>query len=283
MKFAYDGFDAQGERQTGLLEAANKVDALRELQRKAITPIDLKADEGKKAPGLFTPRLTRQHITQALHELTRLIESEVSIAESIEAMTDAGHHERIATAIPETRLNASFQPTAASAFQVASKDFTPAGVIKRDGSSQQVDLVLNPQSVYDNFVRITNKSGIAGKFVIEVINDAGESKSISLSEVAGQNSDIINAGASTSQINAKDVYRAAEAKGLTLSAASKLRFVVTGEVQSTQYEYARNVEGTIATGDGTVSTTATTVVNTNDGISVQSYTVARDGNSFATF
>ncbi|HBS78853.1 MAG: secretion system protein [Pseudomonas sp.] len=95
MKFAYDGFDAQGERQTGLLEAANKVDALRELQRKAITPIDLKTDEGKKAPGLFTPRLTRQHITQALHELTRLIESEVSIAESIEAMTDAGHHERI--------------------------------------------------------------------------------------------------------------------------------------------------------------------------------------------
>ncbi|WP_240786907.1 type II secretion system F family protein [Stutzerimonas stutzeri] len=95
MKFAYDGFDAQGERKTGLLEAANKVDALRELQRKAITPIDLKADEGKKAPGLFTPRLTRQHITQALHELTRLIESEVSIAESIGAMTDAGHHERI--------------------------------------------------------------------------------------------------------------------------------------------------------------------------------------------
>lgn len=95
MKFAYDGFDAQGERQTGLLEATSKVEALRELQRKAITPIELKPEEGKKTPGIFSPRLSRQHITQALHELTRLIESDVSIAESIEAMTDAGHHEKI--------------------------------------------------------------------------------------------------------------------------------------------------------------------------------------------
>ncbi|WP_312513490.1 type II secretion system F family protein [Stutzerimonas nitrititolerans] len=95
MKFVYDGFDAQGERQTGLLEAASKIDALRELQRKAITPVELKPQESRKAPSLFSPRLTRQHITQALHELTRLIESEVSLAESIEAMTDAGHHERI--------------------------------------------------------------------------------------------------------------------------------------------------------------------------------------------
>ncbi len=95
MKFAYDGFDAQGERQSGLLEASSKADALRELQRKAITPVELKQQEHKKASRLFTPRLTRQHLTQALHELTRLIESEVSIAESVEAIAQAGHHERI--------------------------------------------------------------------------------------------------------------------------------------------------------------------------------------------
>ncbi len=95
MKFAYDGFDAQGKRHTGLLEAASKVEALRELHRKAIIPIELKPQESRKAPGLLSPRLKRQHITQALNELTRLIESDVSIAESIEAMTDAGHHEKI--------------------------------------------------------------------------------------------------------------------------------------------------------------------------------------------
>lgn len=95
MKFAYDGFDAQGERQTGVLEAASQVDALRELQRKAITAVELKPQENARARRLFTPRLTQRHVTQALHELTRLIESEVSLSESIEAMTDAGHHERI--------------------------------------------------------------------------------------------------------------------------------------------------------------------------------------------
>lgn len=101
MKFAYDGFDAQGERQVGVLEAASQVDALRELQRKAITPVELKPQEAERARRLFTPRLTRRHLTQALHELTRLIESEVSISESIEAMVDAGHHERIDRAFAE--------------------------------------------------------------------------------------------------------------------------------------------------------------------------------------
>lgn len=95
MKFAYEGFDAQGEHQSGLLEATDKLEALRELQAKNITPIELNPLENKRKPGFFTPSLTSQHIAQALHELTRLIESEVSIAESIEAMTDAGHHEKI--------------------------------------------------------------------------------------------------------------------------------------------------------------------------------------------
>lgn len=95
MKFAYDGFDAQGERQVGVLEAVSRVDALRELQRKTITPVELTPQESVRSRRLFSPRLTQRHITQALHELTRLIESEVSISESIEAMTDAGHHERI--------------------------------------------------------------------------------------------------------------------------------------------------------------------------------------------
>lgn len=95
MKFAYEGFDAQGERQTGQLEAADPLDALRELQRKNITPVEVKPLQGESKPALFTPRLKQHHITQALHELTRLIESEVTIVESIEAIAEAGHHPRI--------------------------------------------------------------------------------------------------------------------------------------------------------------------------------------------
>lgn len=95
MKFSYEGFDAQGERQTGLLEASSQAEALRQLQGKNITAVELQPAQGKPTPSLFAPRLSQEHITQALYELTRLIESDVSIAESVEAMTDAGHHEKI--------------------------------------------------------------------------------------------------------------------------------------------------------------------------------------------
>ncbi len=95
MKFAYEGFDAQGQPQSGLLEASSKLEALRELQAKSIIPVELSSLESNRRVAFFSPRLTSQHIAQALHELTRLIESDVSIAESIEAMADAGHHEKI--------------------------------------------------------------------------------------------------------------------------------------------------------------------------------------------
>jgi general secretion pathway protein F len=95
MKFVYEGFDAHGEKQYGLLEASTKAEALRELLSKNITPIKLDSQESQRKASLFSPRLTRRHVTQALHELTRLIESEVSISESIEAISEAGHHEKI--------------------------------------------------------------------------------------------------------------------------------------------------------------------------------------------
>lgn len=94
MKFVYEGFDTQGEPQGGALEADNRLEALRELQRKGITPVELVPVETRRSrlPGT---RLTSAHIAQAFHELTRLLESSVSIAESIEAMSEAGHHERL--------------------------------------------------------------------------------------------------------------------------------------------------------------------------------------------
>lgn len=95
MKFSYEGFDAQGELQTGLLEASGQPEALRQLQDKNITVFELHPVQGKRTLSIFSPPLTQEHLTQALYELTRLIESDVSIAESVEAMADAGHHEKI--------------------------------------------------------------------------------------------------------------------------------------------------------------------------------------------
>lgn len=174
-------------------------------------------------------------------------------------------------AVPDTNVNATFAPVAQAGFQIAPKEVLNAGVIRRDGSSQEVDLVLNPNSPYKNFIRITNKAGIAGKIVIDVINDEGTARTVSLSEVAGQTADSLNAGASSTQINVVDIFNAAQAKGLTLTGNGKLRYVVTGEVPSTEYGVANTAGAT------------DTIIPTNDGISVQSYTVSQDGNSFSAW
>ncbi len=43
----------------------------------------------------FTPRLTRAQLLQALHELTTLITSGVTLSEGIDALIEGGHHPQI--------------------------------------------------------------------------------------------------------------------------------------------------------------------------------------------
>lgn len=123
--------------------------------------------------------------------------------------------------------------------------------LAKNGASEEVNLALNPNGVYSNFVRISNTSSIAGEVFLTVINDAGASKSIKLQDIAGQTAtNVLGAGASTTQINIQSIFAAAEAKGLVLTGEKKLRLVVDAQVPS---------------------------------IDVQSITVAKDSNSFATF
>ncbi|MGJ3590158.1 hypothetical protein [Stutzerimonas stutzeri] len=154
--------------------------------------------------------------------------------------------------IPETAVKATFTPTAAAGYTVAAATFDPAATLVREGTSDSADLALRPNGSYKNFVRISNKSTIAGKFFIEVTNDAGESRTVALNEVAGQASDSLAAGASTTQMDIVDIFAAAAAKGLTLSGEGKLRLKATGQVS-------------------------------NGSVSLQTYTVSKDNNSFATF
>ncbi len=126
------------------------------------------------------------------------------------------------------------------------------GSLEKNGDSQEVNLSLKPKSeggVYDNFVRISNTSSLAGKFFITVIADDGSTASLALSDVEGQPAELA-ARASTTQMRIDDIYAAAVTKGFALSGQGKLRLVVEGEVPS---------------------------------LDVQTYTVSKDANSFATF
>jgi hypothetical protein len=151
--------------------------------------------------------------------------------------------------IAETTVSAVFSATPVAGFAVANVTIADAAVLEKNGSTRDVDLALKPGGAYSNFVRISNKDTIEGAFSIRVINDAGEAVTVALNEVAGQPATLA-AGASTEQMSIQDIFDAAAAKGLTLSGQGKLRLEVTGQV--------------------------------ND-LDVQTYTVSKDGNSFATF
>ncbi len=119
----------------------------------------------------------------------------------------------------------------------------------KNGSTDEVDLALKPGGAYSNFVRISNTSGLEGKIFVTVIADDGQTATVALNEIAGQPATLAPR-ASTTQMTIQQVFDAAAAKGLSLSGEGKLRLVVEGEVPS---------------------------------LSVQTYTVSKDGNSFATF
>ena len=122
------------------------------------------------------------------------------------------------------------------------------GVLNKNGSTKEANLVLAPDTSYTNLVRISNTSNIAGKFFVTAYSDDGKSVSFPLSDVAGQPA-TLDAGASTKQMKVADIYAAAEAKGLALTGDKKLRLKVEGEVAS---------------------------------LSLQNYTVSKDGNALNT-
>jgi len=153
--------------------------------------------------------------------------------------------------IAETGVAVSVEPTAATGYVVSPVSLGTKAALKKNGKTEVVNLALKPGGAYSNFVRISNTDTITGAFFIKVINDAGKSVSFPLSAVNGQPA-TLTAGASTTQMSIQSIYDAAVAKDATFatSGEGKLRLEVTGQT---------------------------------NGLNVQSYTVSKDGNSFATF
>ncbi len=153
--------------------------------------------------------------------------------------------------IAETPIAATFTPVALEGYEVTAKTLGDITRLQKNGTTVPVNLALKPGGAYSNFVRVSNTDTISGTIFIKVINDAGKAVSFPLSAVAGQPASLA-AGASTTQLSIQSIYDAAVAKDATFatSGEGKLRLEITGQTA---------------------------------GLSVQSYTVSKDGNSFATF
>lgn len=131
------------------------------------------------------------------------------------------------TAISSGAYTATLTFDAAEGYAIPAVTGTVANLAK-NGASAEVDVAMRPGGFYNNVIRITNKSAIAGDVFITVINDDGEKATVNLGDIAGQDSNAIAAGASTNQISISDIYAAVP--NLALSRQGKLRLVVEAQV-----------------------------------------------------
>jgi len=89
MRYKYEAIDAQGQAVSGILDADTEREAARQLQRRGLTTLSL---------SLLTAKTTaeatakRRDLLMVLHELTTLLESGVSLIESVESLAHSSHH-----------------------------------------------------------------------------------------------------------------------------------------------------------------------------------------------
>lgn len=155
------------------------------------------------------------------------------------------------TAITPATYTGVYDVVSDAAANTADVNLGTLSALAKDAASTDVVLALTPGGAYQNFVRITNLSNIAGNVFVTVYNDEGKSATFPLSAVG------VNAGleaqGSTKLIPITDFYAAAQATDPSFAVAQgrdKLRLVIDGEFSS---------------------------------IDAQAITLSKDANSFSTF
>lgn len=156
------------------------------------------------------------------------------------------------TAIADGAFTALYDVTAAAGSDAADVNLGTISTLTKNGASVDLDFALTPGGAFSNYVRITNKTNLAGRVFITAYTDQGKSVTIDLGDVSGQTT-TLGSQASTSLITIADIYAAVQAKDATFvvgAPANKLRLKIEGEFAT---------------------------------IAAQSLTVSTDGTTFSTF
>lgn len=159
------------------------------------------------------------------------------------------------------------------------------GNVRLSGSTDRLDFALTPGGVFKQMARITNPSGTAGNVSVTVYNDNGDSVDFDLVDIAGVDSNVLGARASTKLIDINDIFDAAKAKNPSFALAgtgpdskNKLRVEVRGEFGGDAVEgYAYGTVGAVNL-DRPAGNTL--VERREDGIYIQAVTLSNDGNAF---
>ena len=129
------------------------------------------------------------------------------------------------TEIPEGRYTGKLEMSANTGFDPhPDVDFT-GSALEKNADSAEVHLLLTPNGVFSNYVRLSNTSSVpVDNLRVTLYNDAGDSQSFDLSDVEGLSNEL-DPYASTPLININVLFAAAQAVELE---DDEEMFTVTG-------------------------------------------------------
>ncbi len=86
--------------------------------------------------------------------------------------------------IPDGDSTGLYDVTAAAGSDLTDQNLGTVSTLSKNGDTEEVNMLLDPNGAFKNFVRITNASSVSGSVFIEMFNDAGDSVSFNLSDVS---------------------------------------------------------------------------------------------------
>ncbi len=91
MRYKYQAIDGQSQEVSGILTVETERDAIRQLQRRGLTPVSLTLLDAKSQRKLKATKPRQRDVLVVLHELSTLLESGVSLIEAVESLAHSSH------------------------------------------------------------------------------------------------------------------------------------------------------------------------------------------------
>lgn len=134
------------------------------------------------------------------------------------------------TAIAPGSFSAVYTPTPLAGYTVPATTLNAIGTWAKNGSTDLANLAMSPTTAFPSYIRISNPSSIEGNVYLTVWqNDGTSSGQFNLSAIAGQASNKLAGGASTTSISLPALYTAS---GLSAGYTGNLRIQVDAETSA---------------------------------------------------
>jgi general secretion pathway protein F len=117
MKYRFEAVSRDGEMFSGLVDAVGEREALRQIEAQGASALSI--DSVDDAPRGRGGRLRSQDVVQALDEFCTLLESEIGVAEAIDALLQADYHRDILAFFTHVNLRVQSGENLSGAFRSA--------------------------------------------------------------------------------------------------------------------------------------------------------------------